>query len=1175
MKKKLLFILFSFLSFVIIAQTPNSFSYQTVIRNNNNELVANTTVGVRISILSGEAADKLWYQEEHNIRTNMNGLAYITIGRGKIISGTTTSIDWSNGVFFIKSEVDPNGGKNYSLVVISQILSVPFAIHAKTAEKVSTPIIESDPLFNSSVAKGITHLDTANWNRKSIFLDTNNLTFDFLRNKDTASLSTRIDNKLNITDTVVMLSPYLKKSEALDNALALDSIFNMSVAKGITSVDTSLWNNKISPADTINMLRPYLLKNDTLILSNRINLKSDLSAVIDSLVIRDKLIGTKLNIFDTSSMLLPYLRKLDTTSLSDRIDAKANLVVINNSLSSLAANTTSGLDSKVNLSDTAVMLNPYLLKSDTTSLSDRINKKADLSSMNLIFQDMDTRNLESFLTKLNVSDTFNMLNPYLRKIDTTSLSERIDRKADSSEFISIISTLSTRTSDDINTKLNVVDTSVMLLPYLLKADTLSLSNRIENKADFSEMTNLISTLFSGNSTVINTKIGSSDTATMLLPYLRKADTLSLSERINQKATASELSSLEDNIAMKLNKADTLSLSERINQKANASELTSLENNIAMKLNKADTLSLSERINQKANASELSSLEDNIAMKLNKADTLSLSERINNKIGLPTTGNATGSMLIWNGSNWINLSPGQNGQILKIINGMPTWSGVELPDPPTNINATAGNSSASVSFTPPLNNGGSPILNYIVTSNPENISSSGSNSPISVSGLTNGQSYTFTLVAVNSIGASVVSSVSNSIIPISSTPTVLPPTAPLNVEGISGTNLITLTWTAPTTDGGSPVTGYKIVYGQSSSVNRDTITVGNVLSYEINGLTGGMEYSIRLAAVNSAGIGAYSGEILRTPSSSTPTVTVPDPPINFEAIGGPNKVTLTWNSPLSNGGSNITGYFIVYGFTNNLDRDTLAVGNVLNYEINNLQIGVSYTFKIAASNNIGMGEFSISSLAVPICPTTLSFVCPTEVNDIDGNTYDIVTIGNQCWFKGNLKVTKYRDSTDIPEVTDNSTWAGLSTGARSSYNNDGSNLATYGYLYNWFAISSKPICPTGWHVPTDAEWTCLETYLVSNLGSSAGVGSALKKNTGPEWQSFNASDNSSGFTALPSGWRDNDGIFRDLTSFSLFWTATEGNSNTAWSRDLVFFINDVNRTNGYLKSNGAAIRCVRD
>ena len=1079
MKKKLLFILFSFLSFVIIAQTPNSFSYQTVIRNNNNELVANTTVGVRISILSGEAADKLWYQEEHNIRTNMNGLAYITIGRGKIISGTTTSIDWSNGVFFIKSEVDPNGGKNYSLVVISQILSVPFAIHAKTAEKVSTPIIESDPLFNSSVAKGITHLDTANWNRKSIFLDTNNLTFDFLRNKDTASLSTRIDNKLNITDTVVMLSPYLKKSEALDNALALDSIFNMSVAKGITSVDTSLWNNKISPADTINMLRPYLLKNDTLILSNRINLKSDLSAVIDSLVIRDKLIGTKLNIFDTSSMLLPYLRKLDTTSLSDRIDAKANLVVINNSLSSLAANTTSGLDSKVNLSDTAVMLNPYLLKSDTTSLSDRINKKADLSSMNLIFQDMDTRNLESFLTKLNVSDTFNMLNPYLRKIDTTSLSERIDRKADSSEFISIISTLSTRTSDDINTKLNVVDTSVMLLPYLLKADTLSLSNRIENKADFSEMTNLISTLFSGNSTVINTKIGSSDTATMLLPYLRKADTLSLSERIN------------------------------------------------------------------------------------------------NKIGLPTTGNATGSMLIWNGSNWINLSPGQNGQILKIINGMPTWSGVELPDPPTNINATAGNSSASVSFTPPLNNGGSPILNYIVTSNPENISSSGSNSPISVSGLTNGQSYTFTLVAVNSIGASVVSSVSNSIIPISSTPTVLPPTAPLNVEGISGTNLITLTWTAPTTDGGSPVTGYKIVYGQSSSVNRDTITVGNVLSYEINGLTGGMEYSIRLAAVNSAGIGAYSGEILRTPSSSTPTVTVPDPPINFEAIGGPNKVTLTWNSPLSNGGSNITGYFIVYGFTNNLDRDTLAVGNVLNYEINNLQIGVSYTFKIAASNNIGMGEFSISSLAVPICPTTLSFVCPTEVNDIDGNTYDIVTIGNQCWFKGNLKVTKYRDSTDIPEVTDNSTWAGLSTGARSSYNNDGSNLATYGYLYNWFAISSKPICPTGWHVPTDAEWTCLETYLVSNLGSSAGVGSALKKNTGPEWQSFNASDNSSGFTALPSGWRDNDGIFRDLTAFSLFWTATEGNSNTAWSRDLVFFINDVNRTNGYLKSNGAAIRCVRD
>ena len=563
------------------------------------------------------------------------------------------------------------------------------------------------------------------------------------------------------------------------------------------------------------------------------------------------------------------------------------------------------------------------------------------------------------------------------------------------------------------------------------------------------------------------------------------------------------------------------------------------------------------------------------MKLNKTDTLSLSERINNKIGLPTTGNTTGSMLIWNGSNWINLSPGQNGQILKIINGMPTWSGAEFPDPPTNINATAGNGSAIVSFTPPLNDGGSPILNYIVTSNPENISTSGSNSPISISGLTNGQTYTFTLVAVNSVGSSVVSSASNSIIPSSNTSPVWPPTAPLNLEGISGEKLITLTWNAPTVDGGSPVTGYKIVYGQSITGFRDTITVGNVLSYEINSLFGGTEYSIKVAAVNSAGIGAYSGEIFRTPTTGASSDPVPDPPTDFEATGGPNKVSLTWNPPLNNGGSNITGYFIVYGSINIMDRDTLAVGNVLNYEINNLQVGVTYTFKVAASNDIGIGEYSPSSLAVPICPTTLTSACPSGVDDIDGNTYDIVTIGNQCWFKSNLRVTKYRDGSDIPEITANTIWVDLAAGARSSYNNDTSNLATYGYLYNWFAISSKPICPIGWHVPTDAEWTCLETYLVSNLGSSSGVGSALKKNTGPEWLSFNASDNSSGFTALPSGWRDNYGAFKDLTTFSLFWTASEENSNSAWSRDLAYYSDDIFTTNGYLKSNGAAIRCVRD
>jgi len=163
MKKGLFLILSMTLSYLSMAQVPNSFSYQMVIRNGNNELVANTTVGIRIGLLGGNAADTVWYEEEHKVKTNLNGLAYITIGKGNMLKGTISTIDWTRGPFFIKSETDPTGGTNYSLIIVSQMLSVPYAIYAKTAEKLSTPVTESDPLFSKSIAKGITAEDTARW----------------------------------------------------------------------------------------------------------------------------------------------------------------------------------------------------------------------------------------------------------------------------------------------------------------------------------------------------------------------------------------------------------------------------------------------------------------------------------------------------------------------------------------------------------------------------------------------------------------------------------------------------------------------------------------------------------------------------------------------------------------------------------------------------------------------------------------------------------------------------------------------------------------------------------------------------------------------------------------------------------------------------------------------------
>ena len=256
MRWSIFFFFFSFSSINSFAQSPNLISYQTVIRNSNNELVANATVGMRISILSGTAADVLWYQEEHTVKTNLNGLAYVVIGKGTNLNGIMTEIDWSKGPFYIKSESDPNGGKNYTLIVVSQLLSVPYAIYAKSAEKVTGPITELDPQFNASIAKSITAADTALWNTetdplfsKSISNGITESDISFWNNKLSSFGETDPSFNISIAKgiTAVDTSYWNKK---LSSFTETDPSFNTSIAKGITAVDTAKWNSIVGLSGT-------------------------------------------------------------------------------------------------------------------------------------------------------------------------------------------------------------------------------------------------------------------------------------------------------------------------------------------------------------------------------------------------------------------------------------------------------------------------------------------------------------------------------------------------------------------------------------------------------------------------------------------------------------------------------------------------------------------------------------------------------------------------------------------------------------------------------------------------------------------------------------------------------------------------------------------------------------
>jgi uncharacterized protein (TIGR02145 family) len=229
-----------------------------------------------------------------------------------------------------------------------------------------------------------------------------------------------------------------------------------------------------------------------------------------------------------------------------------------------------------------------------------------------------------------------------------------------------------------------------------------------------------------------------------------------------------------------------------------------------------------------------------------------------------------------------------------------------------------------------------------------------------------------------------------------------------------------------------------------------------------------------------------------------------------------------------------------------------------------------------------------------CVTTPAFTCGTStISDIDGNSYNTVSIGTQCWTNQNLKVTRYNDGTIIPfdnlggPVGTTGSWA-VSTGARAIYENDdpttGTNLKTYGYLYNWFAATeSKKICPTGWHVPADAEWTILIKYIDPSASSTAiaqstNAGGSLKAISAP-WVSSAGTDDYD-FSALPAGQRWDDGTYVYRGTQATFWSTTEDVNGKALYRALVNNANGIYRLEtdyytGFGKSAGASVRCLRD
>ena len=401
---------------------------------------------------------------------------------------------------------------------------------------------------------------------------------------------------------------------------------------------------------------------------------------------------------------------------------------------------------------------------------------------------------------------------------------------------------------------------------------------------------------------------------------------------------------------------------------------------------------------------------------------------------------------------------------------------------------------------------------------------------------------------------------------------------------TGPTSASVSFVPPTSDGGSPITGYIVTATSTPSApaKRKTsaaiITVGGTSSpIVVTDLVFGVNYIFSVLATNAVG---------PSPTITTTTVT---PCVLNTASAGSSSPTLTVNTALTNithTTTSATGIGTATG---------LPAG--VNYAWSGNVITISGTPSVTGTFNYTIPLTGTSCSSVNATGTITVTACGSVTSvTIDGYSYPTVSIGTQCWTKENLKVTKYNDGTPIDfdasgganGNTVPQTWGNRTSGAYTIYANEsstGANATNSGFLYNWYAATdSRKLCPTGWHVPTDSDWNKLVKSIDSgadtsstSLVQSTNAGGKLKStstlwNTG--FPNLPGTDNF-GFTALPGGWRNSNGIFDSSRDYAYFMSVTESNPNFL-NLTRILSANDghVVRYTGF-KELGISVRCLRD
>ncbi len=290
--------------------------------------------------------------------------------------------------------------------------------------------------------------------------------------------------------------------------------------------------------------------------------------------------------------------------------------------------------------------------------------------------------------------------------------------------------------------------------------------------------------------------------------------------------------------------------------------------------------------------------------------------------------------------------------------------------------------------------------------------------------------------------------------------------------------------------------------------------------------------------------------------------IPEPPTNLIAtVRSTSQIDLTWED----NSTNETGFKIER--KSGSENYTLVVtlgANLTSYINNTLEENTEYSYRVCAINSThDVGEYTNEASVTTFKSLTVS--------DIDGNVYLAVSIGTQIWMAENLKTTRFNDGTEIQLVTDDSEWNKLITPGLSWYDNQPDNGDTYGALYNYSSIETDNLCPSGWHVPTDEEWTTLSDY----LGGESVAGGKLKEAGSQHWISPNTlATNDFDFTALPGGYHNANGSYNLIGEFGRWWSSSESGLVTSWFRKIGYDSSAITRKQN-ARNSGFSVRCVMD